>query len=190
MYLNGSHHVHYLCLIFFGYILKVFLFKIFMKDMQWTGLHMAVLFLNSTCYFFLLRSTSILLLIITSTSAVYSCLYIIKGIQKLPFSNNDLCNKVIIVTGGNRGIGYHTVEQLLARGGTVIVACRDPKLASKNSMSKWEHLPGNAVFMELDLANVDSIRSFVNTFLASKRPLHVLINNAGIMLSERRYMGK
>ncbi|WP_281225447.1 SDR family NAD(P)-dependent oxidoreductase [Flavobacterium aquiphilum] len=93
---------------------------------------------------------------------------VIKGI--------DLTGKIAIVTGGNTGIGLETTKTLAAAGATVIVPARDTEKAKRN-------LTGiaNVELETMDLMNPDSIDAFTEKFLASDRPLHLLINNAGIM---------
>ena len=93
---------------------------------------------------------------------------VIKGI--------DLTGKIAIVTGGNTGIGLETTKTLAAAGATVIVPARDTEKAKRN-------LAGIAhVELEtMDLMDPASIDRFAEKFLASGRPLHLLINNAGIM---------
>jgi NAD(P)-dependent dehydrogenase (short-subunit alcohol dehydrogenase family) len=93
---------------------------------------------------------------------------VIKGI--------DLTGKIAIVTGGNTGIGLETTKTLAAAGATVIVPARDTEKAKRN-------LTGiaNVELETMDLINPDSIDAFTEKFLASGRPLHLLINNAGIM---------
>ncbi|WP_158860576.1 SDR family NAD(P)-dependent oxidoreductase [Lunatibacter salilacus] len=93
---------------------------------------------------------------------------VIKGI--------DLSGKTAIVTGGNTGIGLETVRTLANAGATVIVPARDIEKAKKN-------LRGikNVEIEEMDLINPTSIDAFAEKFLASGRPLNLLINNAGIM---------
>jgi len=88
----------------------------------------------------------------------------------------NLTGKIAIVTGGNTGIGLETVKTLVAAGATVIVPARDIEKAKKN-------LQGikNVELEAMDLTNTDSIDAFAKKFLASDRPLHLLINNAGIM---------
>lgn len=88
----------------------------------------------------------------------------------------DLRGKIAIVTGGNTGIGLETTKQLAAAGATVIVPARDVEKAKKN-------LQGiDRVELEaMDLIDPKSIDAFAERFLASGRPLHLLINNAGIM---------
>lgn len=99
----------------------------------------------------------------TSTAAA-----VIKGI--------DLNGKVAIVTGGNAGIGLETTRVLAAAGATVIVPARDTKKAEKNLQGV-----ANVELASLDLIDPKSIDAFSQKFLASGRPLHLLINNAGIM---------
>lgn len=88
----------------------------------------------------------------------------------------DLSGKIAIVTGGNTGIGLETTKTLAAAGATVIVPARDANKAKKN-------LAGIAgVELEtMDLMNPASIDDFAQKFMATGRPLHLLINNAGIM---------
>ena len=93
---------------------------------------------------------------------------VIKGI--------DLKGKIAIVTGGSTGIGLETTKVLALAGATVIVAVRDMKKAGKN----LEGMP-NIELEPVDLMDPRSIDAFAEKFLASGRPLHLLINNAGIM---------
>ncbi|QMV67001.1 SDR family NAD(P)-dependent oxidoreductase [Sphingobacterium paramultivorum] len=90
--------------------------------------------------------------------------------------NIDLTGKTAIVTGGNTGIGLETTRILAAAGATVIVAARDIDKAKKN-------LEGisNIEIAAMDLMSPASIDTFAENFVASGRPLHLLINNAGIM---------
>jgi len=99
----------------------------------------------------------------TSTAAE-----VIKGI--------DLTGKIAIVTGGYTGIGFENTKALAAAGATVVVPARSIEKAERN-------LAGiaNVVLEEMDLMNPTSIDRFAEKFLASGRPLHLLINNAGIM---------
>jgi len=88
----------------------------------------------------------------------------------------DLVGKIAIVTGGNTGIGLETTKTLASAGATVIVPARDIEKAKKNLQGI-----ANVELESMDLMNPDSIDSFAQKFLASGRPLHLLINNAGIM---------
>ena len=95
----------------------------------------------------------------------------------------DLSGKVIIVTGGTSGIGLSTVSLLAERKATVIIACRDTKkghgvLSEMQSKSK---IALDIKVMELKLNKLQSVQGFAEQFLALNMPLHVLINNAGIV---------
>lgn len=107
---------------------------------------------------------------------------VIKGI--------DLTGKIAIVTGGYNGLGLEITKTLTSAGATVIVPARDTEKAKKN-------LEGitNVELEHMDLTSPISIDSFAKKFLASGRPLHLLINNAGIMWTplqrdERGYEGQ
>ena len=88
----------------------------------------------------------------------------------------DLTGKTVIVTGGYAGIGLETVKTLTAAGAKVIVPARDIAKATKN-------LEGtkNVIVEQLDLMDPASIDAFAQKFLHTNTPLHILINNAGIM---------
>lgn len=90
--------------------------------------------------------------------------------------NTNLAGKVAIVTGGYAGIGLETTAQLARAGATVWVPARDIKKAKAN----LKHIPGVRV-SGMDLMNGASIDAFAEEFLNSGSPLHLLINNAGIM---------
>ncbi|KMQ68780.1 oxidoreductase [Chryseobacterium sp. FH2] len=93
---------------------------------------------------------------------------VIKGI--------DLTGKTVIVTGGYAGIGLETAKTLTSAGATVIVPARNTEKAQQS----LEGIP-NVELETMDLMNPASIDQFAEKFLASGRPLHLLINNAGIM---------
>ena len=88
----------------------------------------------------------------------------------------DLTGKIAIVTGGNTGIGLETTNILASAGAIVIVPARDVEKAQRNLNNIK-----NVEIEQMDLMNPDSIDTFTNKFLNSGRPLHLLINNAGIM---------
>jgi NAD(P)-dependent dehydrogenase (short-subunit alcohol dehydrogenase family) len=92
----------------------------------------------------------------------------------------DLTGKVIIVTGGNSGLGYESVKAFAEKGAEVILTSRDLKRGeqAKNEIGKTK---GKIVVMQLDLASFDSINSFADTFKEKYSRLDILMNNAGIM---------
>jgi len=92
----------------------------------------------------------------------------------------DLTGKVIIVTGGNSGLGYESVKAFAERGAEVILASRSVEKgeAAKTSIG---NIKGKIVVMQLDLMDFESIESFSENFLKKYNRLDVLLNNAGIM---------
>ncbi|MFI6493887.1 oxidoreductase [Streptomyces sp. NPDC050564] len=93
---------------------------------------------------------------------------VIKGI--------DLTGKVAIVTGGYSGIGLETARVLRSAGAEVVVPARDIEKAR----AALEGIDGIEI-ETLDLLDPASIDAFAERFLASGRPLHILINSAGVM---------
>lgn len=91
-------------------------------------------------------------------------------------SGINLTGKIAIVTGGNTGIGLETTKTLAAAGATVIVPARDIEKAKRN-LTGIPHVE----LESMDLMDPESIDKFAEGFLSSGRPLHLLINNAGIM---------
>lgn len=82
----------------------------------------------------------------------------------------------VIVTGGYAGIGLETTRALAGAGAHVIVPARTPDKA-RAAVGEL----ANVELAALDLADPASVEAFAASFLASKRPLNVLVNNAGIM---------
>jgi len=93
----------------------------------------------------------------------------------------DLTGKVIIVTGGNSGIGKETAKALLAHNAKVYIAARNQERV-ENAIKELKDQTGNeAVFLKLDLGDLKSIRAAAGEFLQKEKELHVLFNNAGVM---------
>jgi NAD(P)-dependent dehydrogenase (short-subunit alcohol dehydrogenase family) len=85
----------------------------------------------------------------------------------------DLTGKNVIVTGGHGRLGLETTRALAQAGASVTVAARDPERAGRAIAG----IP-RAEVSPLDLVDPRSIHDFVTRWLASHRPLHVLINSA------------
>lgn len=93
-----------------------------------------------------------------------------------------LNGKVALVTGANSGIGAVTAKELALQGYHVFLACRDADKAQQvvNEIDQQSHGQAKVEFIQLDLANLDSIRACAAQFLAKKLPLNLLICNAGL----------
>lgn len=97
-------------------------------------------------------------------------------------SVGSLKDKVIIVTGGNTGLGFEAAKVFAQKGATVVLACRSIERAqdAKNKIltdTKNAHID----VMKLDLGSLTSIRNFAQAFKANYTRLDILLNNAGIM---------
>ncbi len=93
----------------------------------------------------------------------------------------DQEGKTVIVTGANTGIGYETALAMFKAGATVIVACRDKEKAEK-AIAKMETEKGTGSLEVgiLDLASLNSVKQFAETFSEKHKQLHLLLNNAGV----------
>ena len=97
-------------------------------------------------------------------------------------SNRSLKGKTVVMTGANTGIGKETAVDLAARGARVILGCRNLE-KGKEAIKEIQERSGNQnVFLEkLDLASLESVRSFADKILNSESHLDILVNNAGVM---------
>lgn len=95
-------------------------------------------------------------------------------------SSAHMVGKVVIVTGGNSGIGLETAKDLACRGARVIIACRSVNLAEVAKEEIVTFSGNNDVHCrQLDLSSLRSVREFCNQIIKTEKRLDVLINNAG-----------
>ncbi|KAM9777564.1 retinol dehydrogenase 12 [Neosynchiropus ocellatus] len=117
-------------------------------------------------------------------------------------STTRLDGKTVLITGANTGIGKETAQDLAIRGARVVMACRDVEKGEEAAASiRAAYHKARVEVRELDLADTCSIRSFAQRFLrgaptvtvarrcyfpvasrAEFTELHILINNAGVMM--------
>jgi NAD(P)-dependent dehydrogenase (short-subunit alcohol dehydrogenase family) len=92
-----------------------------------------------------------------------------------------LAERTCIVTGANTGIGRAIARGLASRGARVWLACRSEERA-RPVLSELRNEFGerSADYLELDLASLASVRRAANAFTATREPLDVLVNNAGV----------
>ena len=81
--------------------------------------------------------------------------------------------KTIVVTGANSGVGYQAALELARHGAHVVLGCRDAAKGEAAVERLRRDVPG--------VASLASVRAFASRYLATGKPLHVLINNAGVM---------
>ncbi|MFE5804375.1 oxidoreductase [Streptomyces sp. NPDC056491] len=94
----------------------------------------------------------------------------------------DQSGRTAVVTGANSGIGYVTARELARRGASVVLACRSAARGRAAVVRLLAEVPGTeAEFMELDLADLASVREFAAAYGRRSARLDLLINNAGVM---------
>ena len=98
----------------------------------------------------------------------------------------DQTGRVAVVTGATGGLGYETALALAGANARVI-------LTGRNVAKGWKavnricaiHPHADVRFEMLDLASLASVEAFTSQMLADGHPLHLLINNAGVMAHAR-----
>ena len=94
----------------------------------------------------------------------------------------DLTGRVALVTGANSGIGYETAKALADHGAHVIMACRNEDKARQARDKMESELDRCSLeLLQIDLADLVSVRRAAETLLSAHARLDLLINNAGVM---------
>jgi NAD(P)-dependent dehydrogenase (short-subunit alcohol dehydrogenase family) len=95
----------------------------------------------------------------------------------------DLSGKVAIVTGASSGLGLETAAALAGAGAQTVLACRDAARGARALEFVRARAPGaDGRVLELDLADLSSIRAFAASFSADYGRLDILCNNGGTMM--------
>ena len=91
-------------------------------------------------------------------------------------------DKTYMITGANCGLGLETARCIAANGGIVIALSRSAVNGqSAIAKIKEKHPNAQVTSMVIDLSSFKSIRACAEAFVNEGKPLHALINNAGIM---------
>lgn len=105
--------------------------------------------------------------------------------------NIVMSGKTVIVTGANTGIGLETAVAIAALGARVIIGCRTKSKAEAALVKINQRVPGsNPIFIPLDISSLESVEAFCHEISARKLPVHVLINNAGCLMTSRKLNNK
>ena len=93
---------------------------------------------------------------------------------------HSMKDKIVVITGGSRGIGLETTKDLLRQGATVIMGCRNSTQA-KQAIETIDNLThkSRCTFMHLDLTDYENIKSFTEEIKSKFGKIDILINNAG-----------
>ncbi|BCI80164.1 SDR family oxidoreductase [Mycobacterium sp. SMC-18] len=101
----------------------------------------------------------------------------------------DLTGTRAVVTGGTDGIGLGTARRLAAAGAEVVLPARNPVKADAAVATICNETPNARVSVEpLDLSSLKSVASLSQRLLDDGRPIHLLVNNAGVMTPPARQM--
>ena len=95
----------------------------------------------------------------------------------------DLRGRVCLVTGANQGLGFETAKELAKRGCTLYMACRSEdkgKAAVEKVQAESENK--DVHLKVVDLASIASIKALAQDLENKQTRLHVLVNNAGVMV--------
>lgn len=95
----------------------------------------------------------------------------------------NLSGQTVVITGANSGIGFEAARKLSDKGAHVILAVRNEEKgkAAVDSILQ-ENSKASVEMMKLDLADLASVRHFTSAFIEKYKHLHILINNAGVMI--------
>ncbi len=94
--------------------------------------------------------------------------------------------RICLITGANSGIGKVTAKALAKMNAMVVMVCRDKERGDKAQKEIIEQTGNNQVDLLLcDLSSKEQIQKLVKEFKEKYQNLHILINNAGIMLKKR-----
>ncbi|MDQ2754544.1 MAG: oxidoreductase [Actinomycetota bacterium] len=95
---------------------------------------------------------------------------------------DDQHGRTAVVTGANAGLGLEIATRLAEYGATVVLACRNlAKAESAATGIRAYHPDAQVEVLPLDLADLSSVRKFVDHFEAAHDRLDLLVNNAGLM---------
>lgn len=101
------------------------------------------------------------------------------------WTNEDIPNlngKIVIVTGGNKGLGYKSVLELAKKSANVIIACRNVEEGLSAKTNIISEVPAAKVdVIPMDLTDQTSIRNFCEEFKQRYCQLDILLLNAGVV---------
>ncbi|MEU4471972.1 SDR family oxidoreductase [Micromonospora sp. NPDC023888] len=110
------------------------------------------------------------------------------GVVVLDLTVPDLTGKLAVVTGGSDGLGLGLATRLARAGAEVVLPVRNPAKGAAALETVRAAAPGAVVSTrELDLASLDSVAALADTLLGEGRPIHIMINNAGVMTPPTRH---
>src|SRR5881296_3727455 len=116
--------------------------------------------------------------VLLATGAILLAIWLI--VRLIRTVSYPLREKVVLITGGSRGLGLVLARHICARGGNVALIARDPEELAR---AKADLAPHSSVVLtiECDLLDSEQIRSAVRRIIDRFGKIDILINNAGII---------
>ncbi|KAI9481300.1 MAG: hypothetical protein EXX96DRAFT_566174 [Benjaminiella poitrasii] len=96
----------------------------------------------------------------------------------------DVKDKIVLVTGGSRGIGEMIATGFVAAGAKVYITSRSADVCFKVAKELSEQGPGQCIAIPADLQKLDEVKRLVSEIAKKEDHLDVLVNNAGANWSE------
>lgn len=107
--------------------------------------------------------------------------------EPITFTVPDLSGRRAVITGASDGMGLRMAVRLAAAGAEVVMPVRNPRKGEAALESIRQEVPEAKVSLcNLDLASLASVAALGDTLVAEDRPIHLLINNAGVMQPPNR----
>ena len=99
----------------------------------------------------------------------------------------SLAGRRAVLTGGSDGMGLVIAERLAAAGAEVVLPVRNRAKGDRAARTIRERVPGARLELhDLDLSSLTSVADFAGVLRADGRPVHLLVNNAGVMTPPER----
>lgn len=99
----------------------------------------------------------------------------------------DLSARRAVVTGASDGIGLHVAARLAGAGAEVVMPVRNARKGEAAAARiRAQHPAARVVLHDLDLSSLRSVAAFGEKLLADGGPVHLLVNNAGVMTPPER----
>lgn len=107
--------------------------------------------------------------------------------EPITFTVPDLSGRRAVITGASDGMGLRMAVRLAAAGAEVVMPVRNPRKGEAALETIRQEVPEAKVSLcTLDLASLASVAALGDTLVAEDRPIHLLINNAGVMQPPNR----
>jgi len=109
-----------------------------------------------------------------------------RAIAQAPSADASLKGKVVLITGSTDGLGREVAERVAALGAHVIVHGRNQERGNAVVDEITKGGKGSARFYAADFASLDEVRRFAQAIGRDYKQIHILINNAGVLLRDRQ----